>query len=164
MREGSRCSQSFARMVRLGWGGSPGFKDHGAWCRASLLQVNKNNAQTVDGCEIHFAPAKKPWLKPIFVGIYRGNHHSRASERWCEVDFATIHRSLPRCPSCDRWVATPFFHFLVGRLSLESRPTKTRTPFRSFPWTSAGHRSKGGAAGGNWFQLVKGESASRRAR
>ena len=27
---------------------------------------------TVDGCEIHFAPPKKPWLKPLFVGMYIG--------------------------------------------------------------------------------------------
>ena len=34
------------------------------------------------------APPKKPWLKPLFVGIYRGIE-ADTRERWCEMGFAT---------------------------------------------------------------------------
>ena len=40
------------------------------------------------------APPKKPWLKPLFVGICRDSDHPRASERWCEMDFVHQHLAM----------------------------------------------------------------------
>ena len=40
-----------------------------------------------------------PWLKPWFVGIYRGIKSFQGFFRWCEMDFATIHSSSPPKPN-----------------------------------------------------------------
>ena len=44
------------------------------WCWTVTKSKDRvgDRRHTVDGCEIHFAPPKKPWLKPLFVGMYRG--------------------------------------------------------------------------------------------
>ena len=39
--------------------------------------------------EIHFAPPKKPWLKPLFVGIYVGNQ-TIPGLLGCELDFVAV--------------------------------------------------------------------------
>ena len=39
--------------------------------RLDLASEGSFRRSPMDGCEIHFAP-KKPWLTPVFVGIYRG--------------------------------------------------------------------------------------------
>ena len=39
----------------------------------------------------------KPWLKPLFLGIYVGEpYHSRVPERWCEIGFAWDLEFFPR--------------------------------------------------------------------
>ena len=46
---------------------------------------------TVDGCEIHKPHHEmKPWLKPLRILVFT-EESSRVSERWCEMDFETIH-------------------------------------------------------------------------
>ena len=48
--------------------------------------------------EIHFAP-KKPWLKPLLVGIYRGNQTIPGLLGWCRIsshpDVREDNKQLP---------------------------------------------------------------------
>ena len=37
-------------------------------------EKRKRLTHTVDGCEIHFAPPKTPWLKPLFATVFTGDH------------------------------------------------------------------------------------------
>ena len=41
----------------------------------------------MDGCDIHFAPPKKPWLKPLFGLYLQGNRLITGLLRWCRMDF-----------------------------------------------------------------------------
>ena len=37
----------------------------------------------------------EPWLQPLFAAIRGIDLETTASERWCELDVATIHSRLP---------------------------------------------------------------------
>ena len=58
--------------------------------QGSLAAWRRNRRRTETGGilwmdEIHFAPPRKPWLKPQFVGIYGESGHSILG--WCKMDF-----------------------------------------------------------------------------
>ena len=66
-----------------------------------IFAVNTNLiSHTVDGRNP--VPAKKPWLKPLFVGISRVINSLCWVLSWCEMDFATIH-SISLGVNCKRF-------------------------------------------------------------
>ena len=61
------------------------------WRWFRLVKHSVHQGHTVDGREIHVAPRNETMVEAI-VGIHVGEStHARVSERWCEMDFATIH-------------------------------------------------------------------------
>ena len=78
----------------------------------------------MDGCEIHFAPPKKPGEATAFVGVYVVINHSLGFRiNGAKEDVATIHRGFRnhrgfRLASLGPPVVPFLTPFLVGRVPL----------------------------------------------
>ena len=78
-------------MLPLKAGGLGGITDLG---RATLeIWVCINTGEPYCGWTKSIRTTLKPWLKPLFGGIYRGIIITGFA-RWCEMDFAIIHSMM----------------------------------------------------------------------
>ena len=55
-----------------------------------ILLTHSHMKNTVDGCEIQFTPLGNHGGSHCLLVFTGESTHSRDSERWCEMDFATI--------------------------------------------------------------------------
>ena len=91
-------SPGFRSALYLCQGTSIGMLVLRSWLRTALprpglcMQWEHKLLWIPDG-ENLFAPRNQTWLTPLLVGMYvrESNSETRVSERWCKVDFATIH-------------------------------------------------------------------------